>query len=349
MSIDKKIISDLSINDLKSILEDLKKNDNTFFCYESIEIIRKYISLKSRYLIKDLKKKFGNLYIDYLNLFHLIFLELVKKNIFRSGSFLDISIINSILSLKKSTKISSVLSKEIDSELNKLVSYLSSLKNIDLKKDTFKQEFVFSYNTLKQESQYSKPVVILSPNPYSLYTGCVIKLCNHFSIPIEAIIVRRFSVKRFFEESKRDGYFYLLKKIFYKLILKGDDNLSYSEVSLKYVFKKLGLKNKNISKKRNFKLIYVDNFRTLNSSVLSLKSNIALFTGGGIISDNFINKFKDGITNSLETTKLTSEQIETLAKAWHLRQERTTVGLRFQIELRDQGAQLLKLIEPIYK
>ena len=60
-------------------------------------------------------------------------------------------------------------------------------------------------------------------------------------------------------------------------------------------------------------------------------------------------KFKEGITKSLETTKLTNEQIETLAKAWHLRQERTTVGLRFQIELRDQGAQLLKLIEPIYK
>jgi methionyl-tRNA formyltransferase len=297
MSIDKKIISDLSINDLKSILEDLKKNDNTFFCYESIEIIRKYISLKSRYLIKDLKKKFGNLYIDYLNLFHLIFLELVKKNIFRSGSFLDISIINSIFSLKKSTKISSVLSKEIDSELNKLVSYLSSLKNIDLKKDTFKQEFVFSYNTLKQESQYSKPVVILSPNPYSLYTGCVIKLCNHFSIPIEAIIVRRFSVKRFFEESKRDGYFYLLKKIFYKLILKGDDNLSYSEVSLKYVFKRLGLKNKNIATNRDIKLIYVDNFRTLNSNVVTLQSNIALFTGGGIISQIFINKFKHGIIN----------------------------------------------------
>jgi methionyl-tRNA formyltransferase len=297
MSIDKKIISDLSINDLQSILEDLKKNENTFFCYESIEIIRKYISLKSRYLIKDLKKKFGDLYIDYLNLFHLIFLELVEKKIFRKEGFLDISIINSILSLKKWTKISSILSKEIDNELNKLESHLFSLKKINLKNDSFKQRFIFNYSDLKQESQYSKSVVILSPNPYSLYTGCVIKLCNHFSIPIEAIIIRRFSVKRFFEESKRDGYFYLLKKIFYKLILKGDDNLSYSEVSLKYVFKKLGLKNKNISKNRNFKLIYVDNFRTLNSSVLSLKSNIALFTGGGIISDNFINKFKDGIIN----------------------------------------------------
>jgi len=297
MSIDKKNISDLSINHLQSILEDLKKNENIFFCYESIEIIRKYISLKSRYLIKDLKKKFGNLYIDYLNLFHFIFLELVKKKIFRKEGFLDISIINSILSLKKWTKISSILSKEIDNELSKLKSHLFSLKKISLNYDSFKQRFIFNYSNLKQESQYSKLVVILSPNPYSLYTGSVIKLCSHFSIPIEAIIVRRFSVKRFFEESKRDGYFYLLKKIFYKLILKGDDNLSYSEVSLKYVFKRLGLRNKNIAKNMVAKLIYVDDFKTLNSSVLSLKSNLALFTGGGIISDNFINKFKDGIIN----------------------------------------------------
>lgn len=88
MNIDKKIISDLSINDLQSILEDLKKNINTIFCYEGIEIIRKYISLKSRYLIKDLKKKFGSLYIDYLNLFHLIFLELVKKKNLEKKVFL---------------------------------------------------------------------------------------------------------------------------------------------------------------------------------------------------------------------------------------------------------------------
>jgi hypothetical protein len=297
MNVYKKTILDLSVEDLKLILQHVKKDKNALFCYEVIEIIRKYISLKSRYLIKDLKKKFGTLYTDYLNLFHLIFLEVVKTNIFSKRGFLDVSIINSILSLKKSIKISSVLSKEIDSQLNKLRSYLSSLKNIDLNKDTYQQEFVFSYNTLKQESQNSKPVVILSPNPYSLYTGCVIKLCNHFSIPIEAVIVRKFSLKRFFEESKRDGYFFLLKKIFYKLILKGDDNLSYSEVSLKYVFKRLGLTNKNISKNRDIKLIYVDNFRTLNNSVLSLKSNIALFTGGGIVSQSYINKFKYGIIN----------------------------------------------------
>jgi len=297
MYINKNTVSHFSLNDLESILNQLIRDENNAASFTNIEIIRKYISLKSRYLIKDLKAKFGNLYFDYLNIFHLIFLEVVKKNIFRKGGFLDISIINSILSLKKWIKISPILSKEIDDELGKLESYLSSLKNIDLNKDSFKQEFVFSYSILKQESQYLKPVVILSPNPYSLYTGCVIKLCNHFSIPVEAIIVRKFSLRRFFEESNRDGYFSLLKKIFYKLIFKGDDNSSYSEVSLKYVFKKLGITDKNIAKNRDIKLIYVDNFRTLNSSVLSLKSNIALFTGGGIISEYFINKFKHGIIN----------------------------------------------------
>jgi methionyl-tRNA formyltransferase len=297
MYINKNTVSHLSLNDLESILNQLIRDENNAASFTNIEIIRKYISLKSRYLIKDLKAKFGNLYFDYLNIFHLIFLEVVKKNIFKKGGFLDISIVNSVLSLKKWIKISPILSKEIDDELGKLESYLYSLKNIDLNKDSFKQEFVFSYSILKQESQYSKPVVILSPNPYSLYTGCVIKLCNHFSIPVEAIIVRKFSLRRFFEESNRDGYFSLLKKIFYKLIFKGDDNSSYSEVSLKYVFKKLGITDKNIAKNRDIKLIYVDNFRTLNSSVLSLKSNIALFTGGGIISEYFINKFKHGIIN----------------------------------------------------
>ncbi len=54
------------------------------------------------------------------------------------------------------------------------------------------------------------------------------------------------------------------------------------------------------------------------------------------------------INRELENTKLTSEQVEALAKAWHFRQERIWVGLRFQIELQKQGEELLKLIEPKY-
>lgn len=54
------------------------------------------------------------------------------------------------------------------------------------------------------------------------------------------------------------------------------------------------------------------------------------------------------INKELDNTKLSSEQMEALAKAWHFREERVWVGLRFQIELQKQGEELLKLIEPKY-
>ena len=60
------------------------------------------------------------------------------------------------------------------------------------------------------------------------------------------------------------------------------------------------------------------------------------------------NKYNDAIKKELEKTKLTSEQMNTLAKAWHFRQERIAVGLRFQIKLKEQGSELLQLIEQKY-
>ena len=55
------------------------------------------------------------------------------------------------------------------------------------------------------------------------------------------------------------------------------------------------------------------------------------------------------IKKEIETTKLTPEQMKTLGKIWYAREEKIWVGLRFQMELRDQGAALLKLIEPKYQ
>lgn len=59
--------------------------------------------------------------------------------------------------------------------------------------------------------------------------------------------------------------------------------------------------------------------------------------------------YKAKIGNSLALTKLTKEEMETLSKAWHFRQERATLGLTYQIELKEQGKKLLKLIEQKYK
>lgn len=297
---EKNKISDFSLEDLELLLSRLKKNENLLLCYKEIEIIRKYISSRSLFLEKDLKKKFINLYGDYLNLFNLIFIELSNKDIFRNNSFLDITLLNSILSIKKITKQPHSFEKIITDELMKLKFNLIYLKSENLIKSNFFKEFIFNYKILHKESINAGSIVILSPSPYSLYTGCVVELCKHFAIPIEAIIIRKFSINRFFEEVRRDGYFYLLKKIFNKLIIKGNDNISYSEVSLKYVFNKLKIQNKNVevtAKNEKIKIIKVDNFKELNKHFISIRSKIALFTGGGIISKEIISKFNYGIIN----------------------------------------------------
>lgn len=58
--------------------------------------------------------------------------------------------------------------------------------------------------------------------------------------------------------------------------------------------------------------------------------------------------FSAAILRDLESTKLNNEQKNALAKTWHLRQERVTVGLRFQIQLKEQGKELLELLESKY-
>ena len=62
-------------------------------------------------------------------------------------------------------------------------------------------------------------VIVISPNPQSLYTTSVCDLLLKSGIEIQAVFVKKFSLTRFKDEFSRDG-FRLFKKIWKKLILK---------------------------------------------------------------------------------------------------------------------------------
>ena len=167
---------------------------------------------------------------------------------------------------------------------------------------------------------------------------------KRLSETIDLWLYRFVNKKTIFEEMKSSGSLrYIQDKIVLNAILRYEENANQAEVrsliELEQYNREFRPAITNILPISFFKYHSDDELKTLNKS----DSSIHKFR-----YDNFL-KFKKTITNSLGMTKLTNEQIETLAKTWHLRQERATVGLRFQIELRDQGAQLLELIEPIYK
>ncbi|MEY3739101.1 MAG: hypothetical protein RL544_1879 [Bacteroidota bacterium] len=61
-------------------------------------------------------------------------------------------------------------------------------------------------------------------------------------------------------------------------------------------------------------------------------------------------KWKEYVTEFLMLfLAVSNEEFTMLAKTYHYRQERLTVGLRYQIQLQEHGAALLKLLEPKYQ
>lgn len=148
----------------------------------------------------------------------------------------------------------------------------------------------------------NKGIVIFSPSKYSLYTLCVAELCKKNNIEISGIIILNlYNYKRFKSEFKRDGK-RLISKIWKKLILGKKaykNNKRYNIVDLKI---ELNIEENDLvsfSKKNNLKILFCNNFNTkkIEKFLNDLGVDIALFTGGGIIRKNIINKFRKGIIN----------------------------------------------------
>ena len=58
--------------------------------------------------------------------------------------------------------------------------------------------------------------------------------------------------------------------------------------------------------------------------------------------------YSSEIKKELENTILTNLQMKLLAKTWYRRQERIWISLKYQIQLKEKGEELLKLIETKY-
>jgi len=300
----------LSENDLKIIRS--KENPNLKYIGDIQEKVRRFVSFHNRNLYKVSKIRFKKDAVSQLeNIFELLNFKVENSNLNKhlpNSLPIDPSILNAMLfcfdALKKynSFKLKS-FSKELNNYKKELNQFLEKEYQKEfLKGEIFNNDFIKIFNYEKfnlSKNKVNQGVVILSPNRYSLFSLSTIALCNKLQIPIKSIIVRRFSIKRFKNEFKRDGYL-LLKKIYRKLILKSDENANKILISLKEICSKLtgGFSDiKKMANARKIPLIFVDEFEESNNFLLKNKADIALFTGGGFIKKSFLNNFKIGIIN----------------------------------------------------
>ena len=276
------------------------------------EKLRRFVSFHNRNLYKVSKKRFKqNAIFQLENIFELLILKTDKtelNNHLPPDYPFDPSLLNSILfcfdALKKlnSSKVKIFNSKLIiyKKQLNNFLEkkYQQEIK----KKDPFLNNFVKSFNYKKFDLSGNKKnegVVLLSPSRFSLFSLSTLALCHKLKVPIKAIVIRKFSLKRFKDEYRRDG-FLMIKKIYRKLILKSDENSDKILISLKRLCNKLTGGFTDIQKMAEFlkiPYVFVNEFEDSNNFLLENKADIALFTGGGFIKKSFLENFRIGIIN----------------------------------------------------
>lgn len=146
-----------------------------------------------------------------------------------------------------------------------------------------------------------KKVIIISPNPKSLYTTSVCELLEREGVQIQAVFVKKFSLMRFKDEIARDGK-RLLKKIWKKLILKNKSYNQFNNIEniLKYrLNENIQLKNVSELRKKGIPVFFVHdlNSKKVVSKLIELKPDLTVFTGGGMIRENILKNSGAGILN----------------------------------------------------
>jgi methionyl-tRNA formyltransferase len=140
--------------------------------------------------------------------------------------------------------------------------------------------------------------VVISPNPNSYFTTSVCELLLRKDITVQAVIVKRFTIKRFKDEFSRDGM-RLIKKIWKKLILK---NKAYNELNIENIISfrsRLNITLKNVNDLVKTEIINVDdiNSNAVENILIDLKPDLVVFTGGGLIKENILSISGKGIVN----------------------------------------------------
>lgn len=142
----------------------------------------------------------------------------------------------------------------------------------------------------------SKSIIVFCPNPYSLYTNSVCELLIRKGYTIDTIIVREFSIERFFHEFARDGK-RLLRKIWTKLVLR-DKAYNASADNIATFRTKHNLTVKHIKEfKINIVKCHTLNDKVVEDTLKKFPEKLIIFTGGGIIRQNILDLAGDGIIN----------------------------------------------------
>jgi len=150
--------------------------------------------------------------------------------------------------------------------------------------------------------------------------------------------------KTIFEQMKSSGALrYIQDKEILKSMLRYEENADYAE--------RRSMDNETDHYNNRFRatideILPLSFFRYISEDELKNTTKMDSLVNPGRY-ENYKN-YSNAIKKDLANTKFTEEQVYRLAQAWYYRRERIVFGLRYQIQLNQQGKELLTLIEQKY-
>ena len=269
---------------------------NTILGKSWLEKLRRYVSYYNHNLLSEAKSRFGFAYVDELIWYAQVFKSEIEKN--RNTPPFDNSYFNALMLVANALPNSSEINeyaKDVIADIKKAL--IDNELKLELTKSSPK--LIGSFEHLLSESKHVKGVIILCPTPFSLFSLTVAELCKKLGIEIIAIYTLKFTAKRFFYELKRDGFKLFVKRIWRKLILRGDENNYASKVSLKKLHELVSNYNnlKKFSADNKINYFKINEFSDIQKLQVT-EGVYTVFTGGGLINQETLENLDNKIINT---------------------------------------------------
>ena len=269
---------------------------NTILGKSWLEKLRRYVSYYNHNLLSEAKSRFGVAYVDELMWYAEVFKSEIEKN--RNTPPFDNSYLNALMLVASALSNPSAINEYVEDVIADIRQALID-NELKLKLPKSSPKLISSFDHLLSESKYVKGVIILCPTPFSLFSLTIAELCKKLGIEIIAIYTLKFTAKRFFYELKRDGFKLFTKRVWRKLILRGDENNCPSKISLKKLHELVADYNdlKKFSKDNKINYLKLKDFSEIEK--LSLTEGVfTVFTGGGLINQKSLENLNNKIINT---------------------------------------------------
>jgi methionyl-tRNA formyltransferase len=257
------------------------------------EKLRRFVGLHARHLGAEARMRFGGERDSHLRWMA----EVLLLPCHETGRC-DPASLNAALYTIDALK-NEALMREALAQGEQLCTFLRSASPVAPKICAMGAPFDPSPEVWKREARNSQAVTLICPSPTSLYTLAVMELCRRYDVEVKAIVFRRMSFPRFRQEWRRDGP-RLARKIWRKLVLRTDENPDATTASLKSVYRALDVQHSNVrkfAKDLGVETISVQDLSTPPAGTADWGKGAAIFTGGGLIRQPFLDCFPEGVIN----------------------------------------------------